>query len=79
MKITIPTRLNATTPGYAEARQRLLTAVAIHRDACGITSTTVPTVTGRTPVTIIARGDAARLGPFLERMDETLTRYNIGQ
>lgn len=77
MKITIPTRLTATTPGYAEARQRLLTAVAIHRDACGVASTTVPTVTGRTPVTIIARGEPAQLGAFLERLADSLTRYSI--
>lgn len=77
MKVTIATRLYATTPGYAETRTRLLNSVAFHRDATGTASTTVPTVTGRTPVTITARGEPDAIADFVKRMGADLARAQI--
>lgn len=77
MKITITTRLTATAPGYAETRARLLTSVNLHRDMTGVQSTTVPTVTGRTPVTIIARGEPDALSRFVARLGTDLEAVQL--
>lgn len=77
MKVTITTRLTALTPGYADKRQSLLTAVAGARDASLCGSTTVPTVTGRKPVTIIARGDPDRVAAFVAQIGQTLAARQL--